>query len=176
MEKYKKMVKDVQPVGEPDQYGNLAFVISFADNTSGFFRCREQNLFQVGAESEFYMGQVKGKSGKEYSKIERVEKHENEFENNEKKSSTSGAGSGQSKEDGKRDFDMLDKLYCLGHAKDIFIAFNGKMPSPTEITTYAETLFSELKEFDKLPSQKEELTGHQEALKTPSEITNELPF
>ena len=115
MEKYKKVVKDVKPVGEPDQYGNMAFIISFVDGTGGFFRCREQILFYVGAESEFYMGQAKGKSGKEYSKIERVEKHENEFENNEKKSLTSGHGGGQNKEDGKRDFDMLDKLYCLGH-------------------------------------------------------------
>ena len=165
MEKYKKVVKDVKPVGEPDQYGNMAFIISFVDDTSGFFRCREQNLFYVGAESEFYMGQAKGKSGKEYSKIERVEKHENEYENNEKKSSTSGPGGGQSKEDGI-------KFMCLSYAKDIMIAFNGKMPSPTEVVEYAEVLYSETKN----GKVAKELTGHEEALKTPSEITDELPF
>ena len=102
MEKYKKVCKDVKPVGDPDQYGNQAFVITFSDDSNGFFRCKEQDLFQVGVESDFYMGKETGKSGKEYSKIQRVSAVEKDWDNTEKKSSTgsiSGSGRGLSKED-----------------------------------------------------------------------------
>ena len=80
MEKVQKTVSEIKQVGEPDQYGNLAYVIAFSDQTSGFFRCKDQNLFTLGAEATFYFGKTVGKSGKEYYKIDRVEKHENDFE------------------------------------------------------------------------------------------------
>ena len=86
MEKYKKVCKDVKPVGDPDQYGNQAFVITFSDDSSGFFRCKEQDLFQVGVESDFYMGKETGRTGKEYSKIQRVSAVEKDWDNTEKKS------------------------------------------------------------------------------------------
>lgn len=86
MEKVQKVVQSINPIGEPDQYGNLAFNVAFTDNTSGFFKCKEQNLFTVGQSATFYFGKQVGKSGKEYYKIERVEKHENEFNNPQKKS------------------------------------------------------------------------------------------
>ena len=81
MEKVQKTPSSIQQVGEPDQYGNLAFSIAFNDSTSGFFKCKEQNLFTVGQPSDFYFGTAVGRSGKEYYKIERVEKHENIFDN-----------------------------------------------------------------------------------------------
>jgi hypothetical protein len=159
MEKVQKTPITVTEVGQPDQYGNKSFSIVFNDNTSGFFRCQNQNLFTVGQESEFYMGKVPGKSGKEYYKIERVEKHENNFDNNQKKS----FGSSKSKDS--------EKFMCLSYAKDIFIAFNGKMPAPTEVTAYAEALYSET------VNGVQEKDGHQKALETPKPVeTDELPF
>ena len=88
MEKVTRVCSDVKPVGEPDQYGNHAFNILFNDSTSGFFKCKTQDLFQVGVESTFYIGKVMSAKGKEYTKIERVEKHE--FE--EKKSQPPSTG------------------------------------------------------------------------------------
>lgn len=171
MEKVQKACTAISQVGEPDQYGNLAYSVTFNDGESGFFRCKEQNLFTVGQSSEFYFGKTTGKSGKEYYKIERVEKHENNFDNSGK-NFHSGGGNTSSKKSGDN-----EKFMCLSYAKDIFIAFNGKMPSPTELTSYAEVLYSETK------NGKEEAKpdGHAQALVPPTQAppqadTNVLPF
>ena len=62
---------------------------------------------------------------------------------------------------------------CLSYAKDIFIAFNGKMPSPTEVTAYAETLYSET-----LNGSNDQQDGHSKALQPQKNDspTDELPF
>ena len=109
MEKCKKVVYEVKKVGEPDQYGNNAYSIKFADNTSGFFKCKDQDLFFEGKEAEFYVELTTGRTGKEYSKIHRVSSVENEFNNNEKKPSTSEPGSGKSKETS----DMINRSVAI---------------------------------------------------------------
>lgn len=157
MEKVQKTPITINEVGTPDQYGNKSYSIVFNDNTSGFFRCQNQNLFTVGQPAEFYFGKTTGKSGKEYYKIDRVEKHEKDVSFSSKKENKS---------------ENTFKFMCLSYAKDIFIAFNGKMPSPTELTSYAETLYSET-----VDEKKEQpLDGHQQALLTPKDVTNELPW
>ena len=100
MEKCKKVCKDVRPSSD-DEHGNHYFWIDFTDNTSGLFGCKNQDLFQVGAEAEFYLEPKVGKSGKEYSKIRRVSSVEYDDGNTEKKSpppSISGSGNVKSKE------------------------------------------------------------------------------
>ena len=97
MEKVQKFTKSITPKGTPDQYGNQAYVIEFTDNTSGFFRCQKQDLFNVGVESTFYFGEEISSKGNKYWKIERVEKHEKNFEDS-KKNSHGGHGSMKSSE------------------------------------------------------------------------------
>ncbi len=80
MEKVQKTPTQITEVGQPDQYGNKSYSVLFNDNTSGFFRCHNQNLFTVNEPATFYYGKAVGKSGSEYYKIERVEKHEKEFQ------------------------------------------------------------------------------------------------
>jgi hypothetical protein len=169
MEKVQKTPVSIKEVGQPDQYGNRSYSITFQDQTSGFFRCQNQNLFTEGVESVFYFGKTVGKSGKEYYKIDRVEKHENDYNQGEKKSFLGGSG----KDYNKKSVNS-EKFMCLSYAKDIFIAFNGKMPSPTEVTAYAEILYSETinGKGDKPPAD-----GHQAALQTPPPVEPDgLPF
>ena len=100
MEKCKKVCKDVRPSGE-DDHGNKYFWIDFDDKSSGLFGCKEQDLFQVGQESEFYFEPKVGKGNKEYNKIRRVSSVEYDGENTEKKTSTgliSGSGNAKSQE------------------------------------------------------------------------------
>ena len=99
MEKVQKFCKGINKIGGPDQYGNNTYNIDFTDNTSGLFRCKDQDLFTVGVESTFYFGKMVGKSGKEYYKIERVEKHENDFEKKSSDTQSGGRGGVKSKED-----------------------------------------------------------------------------
>ena len=138
MEKVQKTTQSIQEVGQPDQYGNRNYSVAFTDSTSGFFRCKDQNLFNPGVESTFYMGKTVGKSGKEYYKIERVEKHENNFDNSSKPTGSKPSNA--------------DKFICLSYAKDLFVAFNGKLPAPGEVAAYAEILYSEMTE-DKQPEK-----------------------
>ena len=158
MEKVQKTPTIITEVGTPDQYGNKSYSITFNDNTSGFFRCQNQNLFTVGVQSEFYFGKATGKSGKEYYKIDRVEKHEKDVSFPQKKH-----------ENTENNF----KVMCLSYAKDIFIAFNGKMPSPTEVAQYGEALYSET--LNNAEKKQEIVDAHTKAL-TPGNVENELPF
>ena len=157
MEKFTKVVEAVTQVGQPDQYGNLAYSVKFQDGTSGFFKCKEQNLFFAGQPATFYMGKQVGKSGKEYYKIERVEKHENNFE---KKSTFSKKVSEKDR----------NRSFALAYAKDIYVAHwsSGEIPvpNPVEITEYADVFLAWLEDEngDKKDDQKKD------------EIVDELPF
>ena len=172
MEKYKKVVKDVKPVGEPDQYGNQAFIITFSDDSSGFFRCKEQDLFQVGVESEFYMGTEKGKSGKEYSKIQRISAVENIFNAGEKKSSTdliSGSGRGLSKESEMQiNRSASVRSVCELRAQTSNFTIE-------RVIEEAEQLFDYIN-FGISGKSDKALTLTEQAQKTLKQETNELPF
>ena len=170
MEKYKKVTQAVNEVGQPDQYGNKAFSIAFADGSSGFFKCKEQDLFVVGVESEFYMSKEVGKTGKEYSKIHRVSKIENPFE---KKNSTSDTGSVKSKfNEDQINRSVAVKAVCQMRA--------GSSRDMQQVLQEAEILFDYIKfGVQDGPSGMPVTDGHQQALQPPisNEIkTDELPF
>ena len=149
MEKVQKVPKEIKQVGTPDQHGNNAYSIAFTDGSSGFFKCKDQNLFYIGQPSEFMLSKEMGRSGKEYYKISRVPKEENNFTND------------------KKSFKAGEKFMCLSYAKDIFIAFNGKMPSPVEVAEYGKILYEEMADEEKTtlaPEPKKEVDP------------NDLPF
>lgn len=167
MEKYNLVVTDVKPVGEPDKYGNLAFSISFEGGKSGFFKCKEQNLFQVGEASEFYIDKVTGTTGKEYSKILRVSAVENNFDNSEKKSSTSGAGGGVSS---KETSNMINRAVAV---KAVCEYRAQSSRSIQDIIKEADQLF----DYITFGITDEQSDGHKEALKTPVTVEpDQLPF
>ena len=136
MEKCKKVCKDVRPSGE-DDHGNKYFWIDFEDKSSGLFGCKEQDLFQVGQESEFYFEPKVGKGNKEYNKIRRVSSVEYDDGNTEKKSSTpliSGSGNVKSKEVN----DMINRSVAI---KAICELRQGSSIQPINIIEEAEILF-----------------------------------
>ena len=99
MEKFNKVVQTIeQSLKYNDPHGNMAFSVAFTDGSSGFFICKNQDLFFVGGEAEFYMGMVPGKSGAEYSKIKRVSAVEFDQPGKPLTAGTSESGSGKSKE------------------------------------------------------------------------------
>ncbi len=122
MEKFSKIVSDVKEVGQPDQYGNKAFSISFTDGTNGFFKCKDQDLFEVGKQSEFYMGETAGKTGKMYNKIQRVSAVE--FDGSgQKKSSTSNPGSVS-----KDTSDMINRSVAIKAACELLAGSSNNTP------------------------------------------------
>ena len=163
MEKYNLVCKDVKPVGEPDQYGNLAFSIAFTDGTSGFFKCKEQDLFQVGVASEFYIEKAVGKSNKEYNKIRRVSSVENQFENNQKKSSTSDTGKSKS------NIEQINRSVAIKAVCEMRAQSSRTME---QIIEEAEQLF----DYIQFGIKDEPKDGHKEALKQQEPIEDELPF
>jgi len=134
MEKCKKVVSNVKQVGEPDQYGNNAFSITFADNTSGFFKCKEQDLFFVGQEAEFYISQEVGRTGKEYSKIHRVSSVENQFDNPQKKNQSDGGGHTKSETS-----DMINRSVAVKAACELLAGSSNN--TPDRVLECAELFF-----------------------------------
>lgn len=167
MEKVQKTTQSIQPVGQPDSHGNQAYGIVFTDSTSGLFRCKNQDLFNPGVESTFYFGKTTGKSGKEYYKIERVEKHEKNFDNSFKPTGSKPSNA--------------DKFICLSYAKDLFVAHwkpsqSLAFPPPHEVAAYAEILYSEMTEEKPEPAKPD---AHQQAVNAGfihETSTDELPF
>jgi hypothetical protein len=156
MEKYKKVTSSIKEVGEPDQYGNKAYSIVFADQTSGFFKCKEQDLFTVGQESEFYMGQATGRTGKEYSKIQRVSAIENDFNKSEKNFSQPAKSKDTS--------DMINRSVAVKAAAELLAGSSNN--TPDRVLECAELFFDYI-QFG--------VTDKQQASKPVPEI-NELPF
>jgi len=126
MEKVQKTVKDVSEFGTPDDHGNKAYWINFTDGSKGIFRTPDNNLFIAGQPAEFAIKEMKhSEKAGDYAILQR---YKEPYEPGKKS---------------EKSFKNSEKFMCLSYAKDIFIAFNGKMPSPTELTAYAETLYSE---------------------------------
>lgn len=72
MEKVTKTPTLVESKGTLDQYGNQAYLVTFTDGTSGFFRTPNQDLFFINQPATFMYGQVPKKDGSgTYSKIQR---------------------------------------------------------------------------------------------------------
>jgi len=173
MEKYNLKVESINPAGEPDQHGNSYYWIAFEGGKTGLFGCKEQDLFTVGQESEFYLETKIGKSGKEYSKIRRVSSVENPYENNQKKSSTGGPGGGEnSKEIGKAiNRAVAVKAVCQYRAQS--------SRSIEDIIKEADQLYDYIQFGIQDGPSGQPADGHQEALKTPKQIPDHmsgLPF
>ena len=164
MEKVTKVSVEINKVGEPDQYGNHAYSILFDDNSSGFFKCKAQDLFTVGQPSEFYIGKVPGKSGKEYNKIQRVSAVEFDQPGKPSTAGTSESGGGKSKGDFDHD----------GMMRSVSLKAACELRSNTGVTT--ETILIECDAFfDYLKfgvSNGEPEDGHQKALVKPTVIIN----
>ena len=163
MEKVTRVCSDVKPVGEPDQYGNHAFNILFNDSTSGFFKCKEQNLFQVGEPATFYIGKVMSAKGKEYTKIERVEKHE--FE--EKKSQPPSTGE-PGVEKSKTQYEQINRSVSIKSACQLF---QGQKIDREYVLETAEMFFDYINFGIKDPPQEGEA-----ALPVQPITHDELPF
>lgn len=163
MEKCKKVCKDVRPSSD-DEHGNHYFWIDFTDNTSGLFGCKNQDLFQVGAEAEFYLESKVGKSGKEYSKIRRVSAVEYDDGNTEKKSSTpliSGSGSAKSQ-------DQVEQINRSASIRSACTLFQGQKIDREYVIETAEMFFDYIN-FG--------VGGKEEVKPTDgTEVSNELPF
>lgn len=163
MEKYNLVVTDVKPVGQPDQYGNLAFNISFEGGLSGFFKCKEQDLFQVGVASEFYIEKTKGSKGIEYNKIRRISSVENTFDN-EKKTLTSGHGGGVNKEQ----IEQINRSVSIKAACHLLTGSSNNTP---ERVLEAAEIFNDYIQFgitDKQPANV--------AIEMKKVVTDELPW
>ena len=114
MEKFKLKCINIQQVGEPDTYGNLAFSIKFEGGSSGFFKCKTQDLFELGEEAEFYIDKVPGKSGADYNKILRVSKVENDYD--QKKSPSAGGIAESGSEKSKETSQMINRSVAMAYA------------------------------------------------------------
>ena len=172
MEKFSKQVVAVNQVGEPDQHGNHAYSIVFADNSSGFFKCKEQDLFTPGEVAEFYIEKATGKSGKEYNKIRRVSSVEFDQPGKPLTAGTSESGSGKSKDD-KFDHDGMMRSVAI---KAICELRSNTKTNTETILKEAEVIFDYLK-FG--VSNGEPKDGHKEALQiTPAQTIelDDLPF
>ena len=154
MEKVQKLVQDVSEFGQPDQYGNKNFWVTLEGNEQGLFRTKDNNLFVVGQVAEYSIKEYReGKNGK-YPVFQRYKEDFQPGKKFEKSSKNS------------------EKFMCMSYAKDIFIAFNGKMPSPTEVTAYAEALYSETLN----GGEHTKPDGHAQALQSQQVEENKLPF
>ena len=168
MEKFSKQVVAVNQVGEPDQHGNHAYSIVFADNSSGFFKCKEQDLFTPGEVAEFYIEKATGKSGKEYNKIRRVSSVEFDQPGKPSTAGTSESGSGKSKEVN----DMINRSVAVKAVCELRAQSNTiTMPM---IIEQAEILFDYI-QFG--VSNGEPRDGHLKALESPApEEIDTLPW
>ena len=175
MEKFKKVCTEIKTVGQPDQHGNEAFNIGFADGTSGFFKCKKQDLFVVGAESEYYMDHpISQKTGKPYDKIVRVSSVEYPQQEGEKKSSTagtSGSGKGANKDD-KFDHDGMMRSVSIKALCELRAGCAGYDIS--RLISESEEVFDYLKWG---VSNGEPKDGHKKALESPApEEIDTLPW
>ena len=99
MEKFNKVVSSIDHQSTyKDPHDNEAYSISFVDGTSGFFVCKNQDLFTVGQEAEYYLVDTVGKKGTNYKKIKRVSAVEFDQPGKPSTAGTSESGSGKSKE------------------------------------------------------------------------------
>ena len=167
MEKVQKVPIDIKIAGTPDQHGNLAYNVTFSDQMTGFFRCKEQNLFVVGQPAEFMYGEVEGKMGKKYYKIGRVPNPLYEEQNKIEKSEKSSFKGETQKE--------KNKSFALAYAKDIFChTWRGdSIPTPIDVYQYAEVfaawLDGDIKD-EQLPPIQDKLRHNE------TETKDELPF
>ena len=169
MEKFNLKCINIQQVGEADQYGNLAFSIKFEGGSSGFFKCKTQDLFELGEPAEFYIDKTMGKNGKEYNKILRVSKVENDFD--QKKSPSAGGTVGSGSEKSKETSQMINRSVAIKAACELLTQSANNDPSRA---LEVAAMFYDYIEFGITDAQPASVAT---TLKTPTTISkDELPF
>ena len=169
MEKYNLKTVSLAKVGEPDQHGNHAYNIGFENGESGFFKCKDQNLFNLGEISTFYMGQVEGRNGAMYNKIMRVSAVENQEQYQKKSSAPSTSESGNVKSN--ETSDMINRSVAIKAACELYSQSNN---NSTTMALEAAAIFFDYIQFGITDAQPANV---EQNLKTPSTVDpNVLPF
>ena len=167
MQKYNLKTVSINKVGEPDKYGNDAFNIGFEDGSSGFFKCRTQDLFVIGEAVHFYMGKVEGKAGAMYNKIQRVSAVEGEFQKKSSQPSTSEIGNVKSKETSE----MINRSVAIKAACELYSQSNN---NSTTMALEAAAIFFDYIQFGITDAQPANV---EQNLKTPTgQAVDGLPF